>query len=156
MFPFAFDRRKIAQAEWRHEGILEAFDEVKSGHARLALRSEAAPIDQLVFEGGEKTLAHRIVVGVADQACRWTNAARLGASAEGDRPVFVWRRVFRAYSPASPPPAQPCRRRCRAARAADHVERCDLFLCRDDRKSNVQRSISQSKFSFERWTTKFD
>ena len=91
MFPFAFDRRKIAQAEWRHEGILEAFDEVKSGHARLALRSEAAPIDQLVFEGGEKTLAHRIVVGVADQACRWTNAARLGASAEGDRLVFVWR-----------------------------------------------------------------
>jgi hypothetical protein len=54
VFPFAFDRRKIAQAEWRHEGILEAFDEVKSGHARLALRSEAAPIDQLVFEGGEK------------------------------------------------------------------------------------------------------
>ena len=58
MFPFAFDRRKIAQAEWRHEGILEVFDEVKSGHARLALRSEAAPIDQLAFEGGEETLAH--------------------------------------------------------------------------------------------------
>ena len=43
------------------------FDELKDGHPRLAVRSEATPIDQLAFEGGEETLAHRIVVGVADR-----------------------------------------------------------------------------------------
>ena len=57
--------------------VVEAFDELKDGHPRLAVRSEAAPIDQLAVEGGEETLAHRIVVGVADRACRWTNAGFL-------------------------------------------------------------------------------
>ena len=84
--------------------VVEAFDELKDGHPRLAVRSETAPIDQLAFEGGEETLAHRIVVGVADRACRWTNAGFLAASAESDRRVlrtadallfvkrqFVWR-----------------------------------------------------------------
>ena len=33
-------------------------------------------------------LAHRIVVGVADRACRWTNAGFLAASAESDRRVL--------------------------------------------------------------------
>jgi hypothetical protein len=68
--------------------VVEAFDELKDGHPRLAVRSETAPIDQLAFEGGEETLAHRIVVSVADRACRWTNAGFLAASAEGDRRVL--------------------------------------------------------------------
>ena len=68
--------------------VVEAFDELKDGHPRLAVRSEAAPIDQLAFEGGEETLAHRIVVGVADRACRWTNAGFLAAGAESDRRVL--------------------------------------------------------------------
>ena len=68
--------------------VVEAFDELKDGHPRLAVRSETAPIDQLTFKGGKETLAHRIVVGVADRACRWTNAGFLAASAESDRRVL--------------------------------------------------------------------
>ena len=93
MFPFVFDGRKIAQGRVAACGIVEAFDELKDGHPRLAVRSEATPIDQLAFEGGEETLAHRIVVGVADRACRWTNAGFLAAIAESDRRVlggFRW------------------------------------------------------------------
>src|SRR5580700_9348146 len=93
VFPFVFDGRKIAQGRVAAGGIVEAFDELKDGHPRLAVRSKARPIDQLAFEGGEETLAHRIVVGVADRACRWTNAGFLAASAESDRRVlggFKW------------------------------------------------------------------
>ena len=64
--------------------IVEAFDELEDGDAGLAMRSEAATIDELALEGGEETLAHRIVVGVADRACRWTDAGLLAAIAEGD------------------------------------------------------------------------
>src|SRR3984957_9287234 len=104
MLPFVFDGGEITQGRVGAGGIVEAFDELKDGHPRLAVRSEATPIDQLAFEGGEETLAHRIVVGVADRACRWTNAGFLEASAESDRRVlrtadallfvkrrFVWR-----------------------------------------------------------------
>ena len=88
MFPFVFDGRKIPKGRMATARVVEAFDELKDGHPRLAVRSEAAPIDQLAFEGGEETLAHRIVVGVADRACRWTNAGFLAASAESDRSVL--------------------------------------------------------------------
>ena len=70
MFPFVFDGRKIAQGRVAARRIVEAFDELENGGPRLAVRSEATSIDQLAFEGGEETLAHRIVVGVADRACR--------------------------------------------------------------------------------------
>ena len=70
-------------------GIVETFDELKDSRPRLAVRSEATPIDQLAFEGGEETLAHRIVVvGVADRACRRTNAGFPAAIAESDRGVL--------------------------------------------------------------------
>src|SRR5271155_2015584 len=85
MFPFVFDGRQIPEGRMATGRVVEAFDELKDGHPRLAARSETAPIDQLAFEGGEETLAHRIVVGVADRACRWTNAGFLAAIAEGDR-----------------------------------------------------------------------
>src|SRR5580704_2171498 len=93
MFPFVFDGRKIPKGRMATARVVEAFDELKDGHPRLAVRSETTPIDQLAFEGGEETLAHRIVVGVADRACRWTNAGFLAASAESDRRVlggFKW------------------------------------------------------------------
>ena len=48
--------------------IAEAFDELKDGDPRLAVRSEATPIDQFAFESGEEILAHRIIVGVAEVA----------------------------------------------------------------------------------------
>jgi hypothetical protein len=56
--------------------------------ARLAEQGLVSRIHQLAFEGGEETLAHRIVVGVADRACRWTNAGLLAAIAESDRRVL--------------------------------------------------------------------
>src|SRR5271154_1646948 len=93
MLPFVFDGREIAQGRVAARRIVEAFDELKDRHPRLAVGPEATPIDQLAFEGGEETLAHRIVVGVADRACRWTNAGFLAASAESDRRVlggFKW------------------------------------------------------------------
>ena len=88
MFPFVFHGGKIPKGRVATGRVVEAFDELKDGHPRLAVRSEAARIDQLAFEGGEETLAHRIVVGVADRACRWTNAGFLAASAESDRRVL--------------------------------------------------------------------
>ena len=88
MFPFVFDGRKIPKGRMATARVVEAFDELKDGHPRLAVRSETAPIDQLTFKGGKETLAHRIVVGVADRACRWTNAGFLAASAESDRRVL--------------------------------------------------------------------
>ena len=60
MFPFVFDGRKIAQGRVAAGRIVEAFDELKDGYPRLAVRSEATSIAQLAFEGGEETLAHRI------------------------------------------------------------------------------------------------
>ena len=68
--------------------VVEAFDELKDGDPRLAVRSEATSIDQLAFEGGEETLAHGIVVSVAEGACRSTHAGFLAAIAESDRRVL--------------------------------------------------------------------
>ena len=84
MFPIVFDGGEITEGRVAACGIVEAFDELKDGDLRLAVRSEAASIDQLAFESGEETFAHRIVVGVADRACRRTNAGLLAAIAEGD------------------------------------------------------------------------
>ena len=165
---------------------------------RLALRSEATPIDQLVFEGGEETLAHRSIVGVADQASRWTNAVLLAASAEGDRLVLRTRplrvqaalRVALSCSGLEARPALVQGSHCRRRRRADLTALVERPICfyavttefaptrlehhkqaekaglldrqvaesneRKNFSSNVQRSISQSKFSFERWTPKFD
>src|SRR5277367_5603080 len=88
MFPFVFDGRKIAQGRVAARRIVEAFDELKDGHPRLAARSEATPTDQLAFKRCKETLAHRVVVGVADRACRWTDAGFLAAIAESDRRVL--------------------------------------------------------------------
>ena len=91
MLPFVFDGREIAQGRVAARWIVEAFDELKDGHARLGVGSEAMSVDQLAFEGGEETLAHRIVVGVADGAGGWTNPGLLAAIAESNR------RVLRAF-----------------------------------------------------------
>ena len=66
MFPFVFDGRKTPEGRMATRRVVEAFDEVKNGHPRLAVKSETAPIDQFAFEGGEETLTHRIVVGVPE------------------------------------------------------------------------------------------
>ena len=84
VFPFVFDGGGITEGRVAAGRIVEAFDELEDGDAGLAMRSEAATIDELALEGREETLAHRIVVGVADRACRWTDAGLLAAIAEGD------------------------------------------------------------------------
>src|SRR4029077_5245945 len=84
MLPFVFDWRGKAHGRGAAGGTVEAFDELKDGHPRLTVRSKATPIDQLAFEGGEETLTHRIVVGVADRACRlYADALQLS---EGEHP----------------------------------------------------------------------
>jgi hypothetical protein len=47
--------------------IVEAVDELEDGDAGPAMRSETATIDESALEGREETLAHRIVVDVADR-----------------------------------------------------------------------------------------
>jgi hypothetical protein len=47
MFPLVFDGRQIAQGRVATGRVVEAFDELKDGHPRLAVRSEATPIDRL-------------------------------------------------------------------------------------------------------------
>src|ERR1700735_1386380 len=87
--------------------MVDTYNELKDGHPRLAVRSEATPIDQLAFEGGEETLAHRIVVDVADRACRWTNAG-LPYSERRKRPTCIANRDpndgrrCRAFGPRAP------------------------------------------------------
>jgi hypothetical protein len=53
--------------------IVEAFDELEDGYARLGLRLEATPIEQLTFERGEAAPA-LVTLGlcgpVADRLCR--------------------------------------------------------------------------------------
>jgi len=48
-------------------GIVPSFDELEDRHASLALSMEVAAVDQLAFQGGEKTLAHGIVETVSDR-----------------------------------------------------------------------------------------
>ena len=57
MFPFVFDGRKIAQGRMATGRVVEAFDELKDGHPRLAVRSETVPIDQLTSRVAKK-LSH--------------------------------------------------------------------------------------------------
>ena len=68
--------------------IVEAFDEFEDRMSRLSLRLEAAPIEQLAFEGGEETLAHGVVVGVADRAHRGAHAGIAAAATELDRGIL--------------------------------------------------------------------
>ena len=77
MLPFVFDWGEITESRVAAGRIVEAFDELEDGGAGLAMRSEAATIDELTLEGREETLAHRIVVGVADRAGRGRTPASL-------------------------------------------------------------------------------
>jgi hypothetical protein len=46
--------------------VVPALDEIEERDASFDLGLEAAPVEQFVFEGGEKALAHGIVEAVAD------------------------------------------------------------------------------------------
>ena len=47
--------------------IIPPFDVREDGQARFLMCTEAATIDQLTFQGGEETLAHRVVIAVASR-----------------------------------------------------------------------------------------
>jgi hypothetical protein len=54
--------------------VVPAFDVAEDGQARLGVRREAAPREQLAPERGEARLGHRAVVRVAPGARRRPNA----------------------------------------------------------------------------------
>jgi hypothetical protein len=53
--------------------IVETLDELEDVNARLGLRLEATPIEQLAFECGEEALRHCVVIGVSDRPHRGAN-----------------------------------------------------------------------------------
>ena len=64
--------------------IVPAFDELEDGLSCLGWISEALPVDQLTFQGGEEALAHGVVISVAGRPHGGTHAHRLASLAEGD------------------------------------------------------------------------
>src|SRR5215471_11274823 len=69
--------------------VIPAFDEIEYRHACLDLSFEAATLEQLAFERGEKALAHRVVEAVAHRAHRGPHPGLLAASSEGQRGVLA-------------------------------------------------------------------
>ena len=67
-------------------GIAPALDELEAGDPRLGL--ELPAVEQLAFEGGEKALAHGVVVAIADRTHRRANTHFPAAQAEGDGRVL--------------------------------------------------------------------
>src|ERR1700681_1692104 len=70
-------------------GIVPTLDEFEDGHARFYLGFEAAAVEQLTFERGEETLAHRVIEAIADRAHRGPHAGLAAALAEGERSVLA-------------------------------------------------------------------
>src|SRR5690242_10068210 len=69
--------------------VIPAFDEIEHRHARLELSLEAAALEQLALERGEKALAHRVVETVAHRAHRGPHPGLLAALAEGQRGILA-------------------------------------------------------------------
>ena len=67
--------------------IVESFDEVEDGVARVTVRFEAAAIQQFTFQRGKETLRHRVVIAVADRTHRGANPGLAATVAELDRRV---------------------------------------------------------------------
>jgi cytosine/adenosine deaminase-related metal-dependent hydrolase len=68
--------------------IVEALDEFEDRTTRFGLCLEPTPIEQFAFQGCEETLAHGVVVGVADRTYRGPHACIAAAAAELDRGVL--------------------------------------------------------------------
>ena len=82
--------------------IVETLDELEDGNARLGLRPEATPIEQLAFERGEEALRHCVVVGVSDRPHRGADTRLATAFAELDRGIL--RALIRMVDHAARPP----------------------------------------------------
>ena len=69
--------------------IVPTLDELEDGTLRLGKWAECAPVQQLTFQHGEKTLRHGIVDAVSDAADRRPYTGLLTAPAEGHRRVLA-------------------------------------------------------------------
>ncbi len=68
MPPLVVDRGEVSDRGMAAAWIVEAFDELEDRTTRFGLCREPTPIEQLALEGCEETLAHGVVVRVADRA----------------------------------------------------------------------------------------
>src|SRR5206468_1982086 len=68
--PLELGWRQVAERGMPTVRIVEAFDELEDGIARLGLRLEPAASQQLAFQRGKETLGHRIVIGIAHASHR--------------------------------------------------------------------------------------
>src|SRR5690349_7604671 len=69
--------------------VIPTFDEIEYRHACLDLGLEAAALEQLAFERGEKALAHGIVETVSHRTHRGPHPGLLAAPSEGQRGVLA-------------------------------------------------------------------
>ena len=70
-------------------GIVPALDKVEDGDPRLDLGLETAAVEQLAFQGGKETLAHRVIETVANRPHRGAHAGVAATLAEGERSVLA-------------------------------------------------------------------
>ena len=104
LLPLELDGRQVAERRVAAARIVEALDELEDRHARLGLRPEPSPVQQLAFERGEETLRHCIVIGIANRSHRGAHARLTAALAELDGRILralvgVVDHVFRAPLP---------------------------------------------------------
>jgi hypothetical protein len=64
--PLVIDRRQIVERGVAAMRVIPALNEIKDRDAGFDLGLEAAAVEQLAFERGEKALAHGIVEAIAD------------------------------------------------------------------------------------------
>src|ERR1700694_1518915 len=87
--PLVVDRRQIDEGGVAAMRVIPPLDELEDGHAGLGLGFEAAAVEQLAFEHGEKTLAHGVVETVADRTHRGPHPGLVAAFAESQRGVLA-------------------------------------------------------------------
>src|SRR5436309_15544181 len=81
-------------------GIVPAFNEVEDREARVGLRAEVLPIEQLALEGCDEALAQRVVVRVADRTHGRPDAGLATPLADGHRGVLA--ALIRTVTDAGP------------------------------------------------------
>ena len=89
MLTFEVDWREIADGGVSSARIVETFDEVEDGEARLLEAGEVASQDEFTLEGGEEALTEGVVVAVPDAAHRGPDAGAMAAVPEGQRGVLT-------------------------------------------------------------------
>ncbi len=88
MSRFVVDGRLIAERGMTAMRIVPALDEIEDRQPRLDLGLEAAALEQLAFQGGEKTFAHRVIETVAYRPHRWPHSRLTTTYPERDRGVL--------------------------------------------------------------------